>query len=89
MYFQLFKTTKEFTWPKEDQISVMERCIWPILKPKTSNSDPEADKIHHMAKIADLFQCWSDQEQYRTLFFLTEHGMFYREREYYKKFLNI
>ena len=73
MYFQLFKTTKEFTWPKEDQISVMERCVWPILKPKTSNSDPEADKIHHMAKIADLFQIWSDQEQYRSLFFLTGH----------------
>ena len=54
----------------------MERCIWPILKPKTSNSDPEADKIHHMAKIVDLFQCWADQEQYRTLFFLTGHGMF-------------
>ena len=82
----LFKTTKEFTWPKEDQISVMERCIWPILKPKTSNSDPEADKIHHMAKIADLFQIWSDQEQYRTLFFLTGHGMFYKERESHKKF---
>ena len=77
----LFKTTKEFTWPKEDQILVMERCIWPILKPKTSNSDPEADKIHHMAKIADLFQIWSDQEQYRTLFFLTGHGMLYKERE--------
>ena len=67
----MYKTTKDFTWPQEDQLSVMQNCIWPILKPNTSNSaDSEVDKIHHMSKIADLFQCWTDTNQYRFLFFL-------------------
>ena len=71
----MYKTTKEFSWPEEVQISIMQKCVWPILKPNTSSSSSDIDKIHHMSKIADLFQCWTDQDQYRYLFFLNlENG---------------
>ena len=54
----------------------MEKCVWPILNPVTSSSGEEAetaegeDKIHHLAKIPDLFQCWiSNYDRYIHLFF--------------------
>ena len=42
-------------------------CIWPILDPKTSEEN-EAEKIHHMMKIADLLQIWSNHEKFHSLF---------------------
>ena len=47
---------------------MLEKCIWPILNPVTSE-DTDLDKIHHMAKIPTLFQCWINSDRFIHLFF--------------------
>ena len=81
---QVFSTLKECDWGNDQEVAILEQCIFPLLysqdvteqNEETSALDDmnnqniiKQEKIHYLSKLPKLLQIWADNTKFHQWFF--------------------